>query len=447
MASEPEGVVEGAPETWRVVTLGEACDESGGSVQTGPFGSQLHKADYVDLGIPSIMPQDIKTDRVSTEKVAYITERKASELAKYRVQEGDIVYSRRGDVERRALITHRESGWLCGTGCLRVRTLNPGIDEQFLYLYLGHPAVRAWVVRHAQGATMPNLNTSILRALPVTLPPLPEQRRIAAVLGALDDKIELNRKMNRTLEEMAQAIFKSWFVDFDGHDDLVDSELGPIPRGWRAGKLTDLQRAGKYATTAGPFGSKLTRKHYTDSGVPVIRGVNLGSSDAWFHDDGFVYVSEAHAESLTSNLAFPGDVLFTQRGTLGQVGLIPQDARFAKYVLSQSQMKLTCADWVPAAFVYLLFSLPSTADYIKSNAVAAGVPHINLTFLRNFPVVVPDRRTLARFHEVIAPLHGRITAGARESKTLADLRDTLLPKLISGELRVPEVEALVEVAS
>ncbi len=312
--------------------------------------------------------------------------------------------------------------------------------------YLCHVLQLLDITPFLSGSTRPKLTQRDLKRIQVPCPPLVEQRRIAAILGALDDKIELNRKMSRTLEEMAQAIFKSWFIDFDGHDpaDLVASELGPIPRGWRAGRLTDLQREGKYATTAGPFGSKLTRKHYTAFGVPVIRGVNLGSSHGWFHDDGFVYVSEDHAATLKSNMAYAGDVLFTQRGTLGQVGLIPDDPRFPRYVLSQSQMKLTCSPSVPPAFVYLLFSLPSTVDYIKSNAVASGVPHINLTFLRGFPVVVPDDRTLRRFGQLVTPLMRRITANTRENATLADLRDTLLPKLISGELHVPQAETAIE---
>jgi len=172
-----------------------------------------------------------------------------------------LVYSRRGDVERRALIREGEEGWLCGTGCLRVRFGSGIIDPLYASFYLGHPDVRAWIVRHAIGATMPNLNTGILSALPFVLPPLDEQRAIASVLGALDDKIELNRRMNATLEAMARALFTSWFVDFDpvraksegrtpyGMDaataslfpaTFTDSPLGPIPAGWRVAPLPNV---------------------------------------------------------------------------------------------------------------------------------------------------------------------------------------------------------------
>src|ERR1700737_3315985 len=198
---------------WRYLTLGEVCQKGGGEIQTGPFGSQLHAADYVPVGIPSIMPLNIGDNRISDQGIARIATADAERLSRYRVKVGDIVYSRRGDVERRSLIRKRESGWLCGTGCLRVRVGN-GADPEYAAHYLGHPSVREWIVRHAHGATMPNLNTSILSPCPFVFPPMAYQRAIASILNALDDKIELNRRMNETLEAMAQAIFKDWFVDF-----------------------------------------------------------------------------------------------------------------------------------------------------------------------------------------------------------------------------------------
>src|SRR5437867_286625 len=249
-----EELVGPAPHGWAYTTLGIACERGGGEIQTGPFGSQLHAADYVPIGIPSIMPQNIGDNRIVEDGIARITAKDAERLSRYLVHRGDIVYSRRGDVERRALIHERENGWLCGTGCLRVRLGNKGPDPRFATYYLGHPSVREWIVRHAHGATMPNLNTSILSACPFLVPPLSEQRAIAHILGTLDDKIELNRRMNETLEAIARALFKAWFVDFDpgrakadGRDpglpkalaDLFpstfkDSDVGEIPEGWTA---------------------------------------------------------------------------------------------------------------------------------------------------------------------------------------------------------------------
>jgi type I restriction enzyme S subunit len=202
------------PDHWEFTTLGDVCKRGGGNIQTGPFRSQLHASDYVPVGVPSIMPTDIGENRIVEDGIVRITEGDANRLGQHRLRAGDIVYSRRGDVEKRALIREREEGWLCGTGCLKVRLGSGVVDPLFASLFLGHPAIREWIVRHAVGATMPNLNTSIMSAIPFAFPPLAEQKAITAVLGALDDKIELNRRMNATLEAMARALFQSWFVDF-----------------------------------------------------------------------------------------------------------------------------------------------------------------------------------------------------------------------------------------
>lgn len=175
------------PHGWSITTLGEICEKGGGNIQTGPFGTQLHASDYVDEGIPSIMPSDLRDNRIETSSIARIREEDAERLKVYRVQAGDVVYSRRGDVERRSLIRRSENGWLCGTGCLRVRFGPRGLNPFFGASYLGTLESRAWVVRHAVGATMPNLNTSILGALPMVVPPPELQARFAEIVGPWDE--------------------------------------------------------------------------------------------------------------------------------------------------------------------------------------------------------------------------------------------------------------------
>ncbi len=193
---------------WRECKLGDVAD-----IQTGPFGSQLHSSDYVPVGIPSIMPTNIGTRlEINRNNIACITEDDAQRLVKYLVKDGDIVYSRRGDVEKCAFITKNESGWLCGTGCLRVRFISDEVSPNFCAYYLSTDEMKGWVSGNAVGTTMPNLNSSILRRLPLSLPSLPEQKAIAAVLTSLDDKIDLLHRQNLTLEAMAETLFRQWFV-------------------------------------------------------------------------------------------------------------------------------------------------------------------------------------------------------------------------------------------
>ncbi|MFQ6850180.1 restriction endonuclease subunit S [Streptomyces sp. 35M1] len=190
---------------WRRTSLGKLCAEGAGSIQTGPFGSQLHASDYVQSGIPSVMPQNIGDNVISEDGIARISGTDADRLSKYLLAEGDIVYSRRGDVRRRALVRKHEAGWLCGTGCLRVR-VGTSTHPLFMSYYLGEPEIQDWVAQHAVGATMPNLNTSILGELPVVLPPADVVGGVHERLAALDRTAAQVPHENRTLADLRDTL-------------------------------------------------------------------------------------------------------------------------------------------------------------------------------------------------------------------------------------------------
>jgi len=377
------------------------------------------------------MPQNIGDNRVIEDGIARITADDAERLSRYLVRTGDIVYSRRGDVEKRALIGEKEEGWLCGTGCLRVRFGAQDISPQFASYYLGHPNVRAWIVRHAQGATMPNLNTSILSSLPFVVPPLAEQRAIAHILGTLDDKIELNRRTNETLEEMARAIFTSWFVDFDpvrakteGQDpglpkhiaDLFpdrfeDSELGEIPAGWEVGNLGDLLELA--------YGKALKRSTRKVGEIPVF-GSN-GQVD--WHDERLV----EGPGIVVGRKGNPGFV------TWSPMDFFPIDTTF--YVVPRDGR---------LGLPFLFYALKT--HNLPSLAADSAVPGLNRNFAYQNKQVVPSTPVLDIFNSVVRLLFQRVHKADEESRTLATIRDTLLPKLISGELRIRDAEPMVEAA-
>jgi len=157
-------------------------------------------------GIPSIMPSDLINGRISTDSIARITIEDAKRLAAYLVEVGDVVFSRRGDVERSALVRTDEEGWLCGTGCLRVRFGQHGMQSLYGAYLLSSPEVRAWVVRHAVGATMPNLNTSILSALPVVIPPRALQQCFTDIVSIWDDRATAAYRESGTLIALRDAL-------------------------------------------------------------------------------------------------------------------------------------------------------------------------------------------------------------------------------------------------
>lgn len=175
-----------------------------------------------------------------------------------------------------------------------------------------------------------------------------------------------------------------------------------------------------YAFVGGPFGSNLTTRDYVDEGVPIIRGNNL-PADSRFQDDGFVFVAEQKADRLSSNTAFPGDLVFTQRGTLGQVGLIPREAKYPRYIISQSQMKLTVdPKLADARFIYYFFRLPSTVASVINHALTSGVPHINLGILKAFTVPLPDPYVQVRIADILSTYDDLIENNRRRMALLEE---------------------------
>ncbi|MFN8092439.1 MAG: restriction endonuclease subunit S [Vicinamibacteria bacterium] len=366
------------------------------------------------------MPQNIGDNRIVEDGIARITWSDAQRLSRYLVRVGDIVYSRRGDVERRALVREHETGWLCGTGCLRIRLGEKGADPLFASYYLGHPAVREWIVRHAHGATMPNLNTSILGACPFLEPPVAEQRAIAHILGTLDDKIELNRRMSETLEAMARALFRSWFVDFDpvrakaeGRDPglpkhladlfpdrLVDSELGEVPQGWEVttwGSVITLE-----------YGRALRQYADKTAAYPVY-GTN--GRIGW------------HSEPLCGHAG----IVIGRKGAYRGVHYCERpffviDTAF--YVEPRRKIDLR---W---AYYEIL------RQDINSMDSGSAIPSTSREDFYGLRVVAPPLNVQEAFCRMQAESWGRQLVCNGESRALAATRDALLPKLVAGEIRV-----------
>ncbi|MBW8186571.1 restriction endonuclease subunit S [Shewanella nanhaiensis] len=193
------------PKSWEVVTLRDVVIDKG--LQTGPFGSQLHAHEYVEKGIPVVMPKNMKSNRVSSEGIAQITLEKAESLSKHRVLSGDILFSRRGDIGRFALIEDVNIGSICGTGCLKAR-LNDSMSSSFFAAYLTLEYVVEWLINNSVGQTMLNLNTSILAALPVLKPPLEEQNKIASLITSLDKNMTLKEKKLLSLKNTKKALMQ-----------------------------------------------------------------------------------------------------------------------------------------------------------------------------------------------------------------------------------------------
>lgn len=405
---------------WKSTTLGQICNSQGGAIQTGPFGSQLHTSDYKEFGVPVVMPTNIGDGGLVEDGIVRIGEADVERLSQHKLRLGDIVFSRRGDVTKNALISVREVGWLCGTGCLKVRLGDESIaSAKFISHYLRQPDTKEWLIRHAVGATMPNLNTGILSAVPVHLPPLQTQLEIAAMLDALDDKIALLRETNATLEAIAQALFKSWFVDFDpvrakaeGREpegitpeiaalfpsEFQDSELGEIPQGWT------IQRLGDALELA--YGKALKATDRISGTVPVY-----GSGG----------ITGYHNQHLVAGPS----IIVGRKGTVGSLywedrPFFPIDTVF--YVKPKA---------LPLTFCYYLLRTLG----LDSMNTDAAVPGLNRDNAYRLTYVMPTDEVFRAFDNCVTSLREKIFASSEEVRNLSEIRDALLPRLMSGKLR------------
>lgn len=189
---------------WKKVKLGEVA----ATIQTGPFGSQLHQSDYSEIGTPVVMPKDIINGKIDLSSIARVENHHVERLSRHKISEGDILYSRRGDVGKCAYTDKSQNGWLCGTGCLRITIDTRKVLPKFVFFQLQKKDTIGWIEKHAIGATMPNLNTSILSDVPIELPSFAIQHRIATILSRYDSLIENYQKQIKLLEESAQRLYK-----------------------------------------------------------------------------------------------------------------------------------------------------------------------------------------------------------------------------------------------
>ena len=433
---------------WQATTLGQICVAQGGAIQTGPFGSQLHNSDYKEFGVPVVMPTNIGDGGIVEDGIARIDEADVERLSQHKLRMGDIVFSRRGDVTKNALIRPHEVGWFCGTGCLKVRLGDETVaTAKFISHCLRLPDIKDWLVRHAVGATMPNLNTGILAAVPIYLPPLRTQLEIAEILGALDDRITLLRETNATLEAIAQALFKSWFVDFDpvraklegrapeGMDEATaalfpdgfeESELGLVPRGWRVKTLADAFEINPMRKlTKGSMASYLDMASLATSGhcveEPIQRAI---SSGAKFRngDTLLARITPCLENGKSAFVDFLAD---------DQIGW-----GSTEFLVLRPKAPL------PLYFGYLLSRHATFREYaIQSMVGTSGRQRIQNDVLARYQLALPSDEIASAFTEVIESIQKSIAANHQSAQTLATLRDTLLPRLISGQLRLPELAA------
>ena len=331
-------------------------------------------------------------------------------------------------------------------------------DTRFLMYALAATDISGYLT----GSTMPKLTQGNMNRIPILTPPLNEQRAVANILGTLDDKIELNRRMNETLEAMARAIFKSWFVDFDpvrakaegrtrDRKDAATalmfpagfekSSLGNIPQGWQAMTLGDLCDQCNGEIRTGPFGTTLHAEEYSTEGIPVVAVRDIASGYLAI-DHQTPRVSSEVMARLDMFRIKEGDILFGRKGAVERSAYVSKSQ--AGWLMGSDCIRLRLPQCLCSIVWSFGFRTPSHVAWMQQHATGTTMASLNQSILRAVPLVLP---TIPLLDQIAGPFRAivkKMEANREEIATLAALRDALLPKLLSGEIRVGEAERIVE---
>jgi type I restriction enzyme S subunit len=426
------------PDGWTWSRLDDVTD--------GVFDCPHSTPKLTDTGPFVVRTQDIITGVFRADQAGRVSEETYAErIVRVTPGRGDLLYSREGTYFGIAAEVPANTRVCLGQRMVLIRPDMRRLDFSFLCYWLNSPIMATHIHGYRDGTVAERLNLPTIRALPILIPPHAEQKAIAAVLGALDNKIELNRRMNATLEAMARALFQSWFVDFDpvhaklngrkpmGLDRATaalfpstfhDSPLGPIPHGWTALRLPDAVEVNPRRTLKG------------GTVAPYLDMKNLPTQG---HSAEEVIDREFSSGSKFQN----GDTLLAritpclENGKTGYVDFLNEDQigwGSTEYIILAPKPPL------PSQFGYLL----ARSDALRSHAIqnmtgTSGRQRVPSECFNTFWLAVPTPEIARRFDELTAPLMAKIKANSHESRTLAALRDTLLPKLLSGELSISTV--------
>lgn len=433
----------------------------------GPFGSNLVSKDYVDSGIPVIRGQNMGHGRWVMGDFVFVAPQKANELSANTARPGDLVFTQRGTLGQVAIVPEGPyDKYIISQSQMKLTVDHSKADTLFLYYLFCTPEQQDYIKTNSIQVGVPHTNLGILRGTPISLPPIEDQHAIAKILSSIDDKIELNRQINQTLEQIAQTLFKSWFVDFEPvkakieakaagrdperaamcaisgklepeldqlppeqrqqlaataalfPDELVESELGLIPLGWELKSLPE-------AIEVNP-----ARKLKKGAITPYLDMANVPTNSARVAD---VIQREFSSGSKFMN----GDTL------LARITPCLENGKTA-YVdfLADKQVGWGSTEFIvfrpkaplPEAFGYLLCRHPEFRAFAIANmSGTSGRQRVPNDCFANYKLTVPSRGVATSFGETVAGIMDGIKARDEEARTLATLRDTLLPKLLSGE--------------
>ena len=461
-----ERVKDNLPDGWERTTLGDIITTND---KTYSKKDNWKFINYLDTG-------NLTENKISEVQHLIIDKDKIPSRAKRKVQPGDIVYSTvRPNQKHYGILKNPPQNMLVSTGFVTIRAKHEFADTNFTYWFLSQPQIidKLQTIGENSTSAYPSIKPSDIEELRINLPPLPEQRAIAHILGSLDDKIELNRRMNETLEAMAQALFKSWFVDFDPVIDNAlaagksipeelkekaeirkalgnagnplpeelrklfpaefehTEEMGWIPKGWRSVTLDNL------VNLIGGGTPKTSINEYWNGEIPWFSVVDTPNvSDVFVIDTG-KHITTLGVEKSSTKILPVGTTIITARGTVGKCAMVGK-----AMAMNQSCYGVRGKDCVSDSFVY--YVIREKVTDLQRGGHGSVFNTITRDTFKTIKIAFGQFELTKKMEDLIKHNFDRILANRFHSTALSNLRDTLLPKLLSGEIRIPEAEKLVE---
>jgi type I restriction enzyme, S subunit len=434
---------------WTTKTIDELKAKNRTAIAIGPFGSRMKSDCYVPSGVPVIRGNNISDTRDLVGEMVFITPEKAEEVQSSILFPDDLFFPHRGSIGLVGIVPRKGAGrYVQSTSLMKLTCDRTQVEPLFLFYFFRSAQGRQELLKNASTVGTPGIGQplSSLKAIRVPLPPLAEQKAIAAVLGALDDKIELNRRMNATLEAMARALFQSWFVDFDpvrakldgrqprGLDsataalfpnEFEDSELGSIPKGWTikpVGEVVDCVGGGTPSTAEPKYWEEGTHHWTTPKDFSSLQAPILFDTDRRLTDAGIAKIS--------SGLLSAGTLLLSSRAPVGYLAIAAMPVAINQGFIAMKSNER-------ASNYFMLNWCQANMDEIKGRATGTTFAEISKQNFRPIPLLLPPAELMANFTAKVNPFYAQITDKLLQSRTLAALRDALLPKLLSGEIKVP----------
>lgn len=390
--------------TWPTFEIGQLVDKGIADIQTGPFGTQLKASDYVEHGVPVINVRNIGYSDLRPEKIEYITDQKSDRLSVHKIKEDDIVFGRKGAVDRHLYVQAEQTGWIQGSDCIRLRFSSPEINPRFVSYSFLSSYHKQWMLNQCGNkATMASLNQDVVKRIILKLPSKTIQDIIVDTLKQYDGLIENNLRRIELLEESARHLYKEWFVRFrfPGHEHvkIVDG----VPEGWEVTVFGNVANISK--------GKNITKESSIEGSVPVVAG---GLTPAYYHNN--------------SNTECPVITVSASGANAGYVNLYHEKiwASDCSYIDSPDKLSI----------YYLYLLLKYRQNEITGMQKGAAQPHVYPKDLMRLVVCLPPDKLILQFSEYISDNFKSIQNLQNQNKFLIKARDLLLPKLMSGEIAI-----------